>query len=414
MFNGSQGRFHPVGLECSAMHISTPPADDCDVLIVGGAPAGASAAAVCAGAGLRVRVVERAFFPRPKVCGDCLNPDVWPVLERIGAAEMVRWLPHVDLQAVEFVGWRGARVRLPLPAGRERTVKRSDLDAALLAHAARKGAAVTHGQALTEVRSAGSETVGGVSATLTDGQQIHARFLIAADGRNSVVVRTLGLPVARPTFPSSRHARIGFQTHVPRGGCPPEFTAGGLVQMRWFPGGGYGGLAPTGDGELNVSLGITPDRIPAMRAWAEAEFGLATDWPGWQTIAPLDRPALRVPVGLGGRVFVAGDAARVVEPFTGEGIYYALRSGELAGECVVRAASGEWTPARAAREYTRAHRRVYRERGRLWVNRLARAAALHPVISDAALALAGWQPGILRWLTAKVVPAPRAAVPLHP
>lgn len=376
-----------------------------DVLIVGGAPAGAAAAAVCAGAGLRVRVVERAVFPRPKVCGDCLNPDVWPVLARLGAAEAVDALPHAALRAVEFIGRRGARVCLPLPAGSERTVKRSDLDAALLAHAAGRGAEVTTGQAVTGIREDGT-SADGVSVTLSGGEAVRTRFVIAADGRNSVVARTLNLHPAAPFLRLPTAPRIGFQTHVPRGLCPPEFTAEGLVQMRWFPGGGYGGLAPTGDGELNVSLGIAPGQIPAMRAWAEAEFGLAVDWPGWQTMAPLDRAPLRRPVGLGGRVFLAGDAARVVEPFTGEGIYYALRAGELAGTCAVRAAAGEWSPARAGREYTRAHRRIYRERGRLWVNRLARAAALHPALADAALALAGWWPGTLRWLTAKVVPHP--------
>ena len=183
--------------------------------------------------------------------------------------------------------------------------------------------------------------VNGVSVTLSDGEKICARFVIAADGRNSLVARALDLHPAASLWRSSITPRIGFQTHVPREWCPPDFTAEGLVQMRWFPGGGYGGLAPTGDGELNVSLSIAPGQIPAMRAWAEAEFGLAADWPGWQTIAPLDRAPLRRPVGLGGRVFLAGDAARVVEPFTGEGIYYALRAGELAGTCAVRAATGE-------------------------------------------------------------------------
>ncbi len=389
------------------MRFPTPAAAPCDVLVVGGAPAGAAAAAVCAAAGLRVRVVERAVFPRPKVCGDCLNPDVWPVLARLGAAELVAALPHADLRRVEFLGRRGARVGFPLPAGSERTVRRADLDAALLTHAANLGAEVTAGTAVCGLRrAAGGGSAEGIVVTLTGGEEVHTGFVIAADGRNSVVVRALGLLPAPVTRPPSPAPRVGFQTHVPRDLCPPEFAAGGLVQMRWFPGGGYGGLAPTGDGELNVSLGIAPDRIPAMRAWAEAELGLPADWPGWQTIAPLDRAPLRVPVGLGGRVLVAGDAARVVEPFTGEGIYYALRAGELAGECVARAAAGEWSLARAGREYTRQHRRIYRERGRLWVNRLARAAALHPVLADAALAVAGWRPGVLRWLTAKVVPPP--------
>ena len=168
-------------------------------------------------------------------------------------------------------------MRLPLPAGSERTVKRSDLDAALLAHAAGLGAQVTSGRAVTGICADGTG-VNGVSVTLSDGEKIRARFVIAADGRNSLVARTLDLHPTASLWRFSIAPRIGFQTHVPREWCPPDFTAEGLVQMRWFSGGGYGGLAPTGDGELHVSLSIAPGQIPAMRAWAAAEFGLAADW----------------------------------------------------------------------------------------------------------------------------------------
>ncbi len=69
-------------------------------------------------AGLRVLVLERAVFPRDKVCGDCLNPDAWPVLARLGLEDAVRALPHTALRAVEFVGLRGRPIRLPLPDDR--------------------------------------------------------------------------------------------------------------------------------------------------------------------------------------------------------------------------------------------------------------------------------------------------------
>ena len=112
-----------------------------DVLIVGGGPAGAACALACRAGGLRTLVVERAVFPRDKVCGDCLNPDGWPVLARLGAEEAVRALPHVALRAVEFRGLSGASVRLPLPesARGEIAVKRSALDLLLLETAAARG-----------------------------------------------------------------------------------------------------------------------------------------------------------------------------------------------------------------------------------------------------------------------------------
>ena len=369
-----------------------------DVLIVGGGPAGAVCAAVCARAGLRTLVVERAVFPRDKVCGDCLNPDCWPVFERLGIAEAVRALPHTWLRAVEFVSLCGRTIRLPLPHDSSRgeiAVKRRDLDALLLDHAAALGADVRQGWAL----GAWETTDGGSVATVTDAigrgrapEKLAARFVVAADGRNSVTARLAGL-LPRTADGSGRNpqGRIGLQAHVP---CPPGF--GSAVRMRWFAD-GYGGLCPVGNSELNLSLAAPPRALERLKRWAQAEFSLPDDQP-WRTIAPLDRaPA---PAAAADRVYLVGDAARVVEPFTGEGIYYALRSGELAAEAIVGAVRG--MPARdAAREYTRAHTAMYR--GRLWVNRLARAAGRHPRAASWALGALRWQPGLLRYLTAKVV-----------
>ena len=90
-----------------------------------------------------------------------------------------------------------------------------------------------------------------------------------------------------------------------------------------------------------------------------------------------------------------------MEPFTGEGIYYALRTGELAAESVVAAGRGETDAPEAAARYRAAHTSVYR--GRLWVNRLARLAGRHPRAASLALGAARWQPGLLGLLTRKVV-----------
>ncbi len=382
-----------------------------DAIIVGSGPAGASCAAFGAAAGLRVLLLERARFPREKVCGDCLNPDCWPVLTRLGVDESLRELPHVRLREVEFVGARGQRVRFPLPATHgtsgEITMKRSLLDAHLLARAAGLGAEIVQEAAVTGMRREN----GGFAVDFAGARAgtVRARTVVAADGRNSLIARLAGL-LPRPspngsngTAPGGFPSRVGLQTHAPS--CPPEFAEAGLVQMRWFPGGGhaYGGIAPVSDNtELNISLVGAPGRLEDLKAWAQAEFSLPAGWPEWRTIAPLDRAPARPPASAEG-VFLVGDAARVVEPFTGEGIYYALRSGELAAAAIVRATRGGQATARAAADYGAAHRRIYRERGRLWVNRLARAAVLHPRLADWVLALAQRRPGILRLLTAKVV-----------
>ncbi len=357
-----------------------------DAIIVGGGPAGASSAAFCAAAGLRVLILERAVFPRDKVCGDCLNPDAWPTLARLGVEEAVRAFPHTALRAVEFAGLRGTPIRLPLPdhARGEIAVKRSVLDALLLQNAATQGAEVRQGQAVSQiVRTENGFSVGGITT----------RFLVAADGRNSVVARLTGLLDDRRRPVTDR---IGLQTHVP---CPADF--GPWVQMRWFAR-GYGGLCPVGSGELNISLAGPPATLDSLKNWARGEFGLAADHP-WRTIAPLDRaPAPRAAVAQGsGGVFLAGDAARVVEPFTGEGIYYALRSGELAAGAIIAAVRGKRSAEQSAAHYRETHTAMYQ--GRLWVNRLARTAGRNPRMASLVLEILRWQPSLLGLLTAKVV-----------
>src|SRR5256885_4854913 len=90
---------------------STPAGSIVDVAIVGGGPAGSTCAAFCAAAGLRTLVLEREKFPREKVCGDCINPSCWPVLERLELAEQIRNWPHGLLNAVEFITIAGNKIR---------------------------------------------------------------------------------------------------------------------------------------------------------------------------------------------------------------------------------------------------------------------------------------------------------------
>src|SRR5215468_7347576 len=115
-----------------------------DVAIVGGGPAGSSCAAFCAMAGLQPVVIERERFPREKVCGDCLNPSCWPVLERLELAQRMRDLPHSKLFSVQFIAIDGREVIVELPsdAGCEISVKRSLFDDLLLRRARELGADV--------------------------------------------------------------------------------------------------------------------------------------------------------------------------------------------------------------------------------------------------------------------------------
>ena len=352
-----------------------------DVAIIGSGPAGSSCAAFCAMAGLQLLLIDREKFPREKVCGDCLNPSCWPVLERLGLAEKVRDLPHSKLCSVAFIAIDGREVIVDLPSDGdcEISVKRSLFDNLLLRRARELGANV-HEQT----------TVTGLSRNnhwdieTNSGDLFQARILIGADGRNSTVAHLCNL------LPRPARERVALQAHIP---LPRDF--GNRIVLQFLRE-GYSGQAPVNETQLNLCLVGTPPTISKLRRWAERQFQLPADQ-GWRTITPLTRSP--VPCAHENLFFV-GDAARVVEPFTGEGIYYALRSGELAANAVAKIVRGE-NRQLALRNFTRAHSGMYR--GRLWINALARATVISPELGSFFFKLARLQPALLRFLTRKIV-----------
>ena len=352
-----------------------------DIAIVGGGPAGASCAAFCVLAGLHTVVLEREKFPREKVCGDCLNPSCWPVLERLGLKEQVLDLPHSKLDSVEFIAIDGCKAVIDLPAGDdcELSVKRSLFDDLLLNRARELGAHVREGTTITALANSVNWEI-----ETAIGESFSARMLIGADGRNSTVARLCSL------LPQPTRERVALQAHIP---LPRNFGRRVVLQ---FLREGYSGQAPVNETELNLCLVGTAPTIPKLRHWAEHNFEIAAHQ-AWRTITPLTR--LPVPCAHKNLLFI-GDAARVVEPFTGEGIYYALRSGELAGDAIARISRGKDRQS-ILREFTRACDQMYR--GRLWINRLARAAVLSPRIGSIFVHAARIDPSILKLLTAKIV-----------
>lgn len=320
-------------------------------------------------------VLERAKFPRDKVCGDCLNPDCWPVLERLGVAGGVRELPHSPFKAVEIVTANGRNFRCDLPASKsgEIGIRRRELDALLLEAACKSGAEVLQEKTVTKV-SPGWEVKAG-------GETFGAWTLVAADGRNSTVARLLGI------LPAAKKDRVALQTHMP---VPPESE--GVVRMNLFQE-GYSGAASIGRGLWNVCLVARPENLAQLKTrWSlPAEHA-------WNAIAPLTRqPCAPMHNFAASPLLLVGDAARVVEPFTGEGIYYALRSGELAGKCLVRSAHGNRCEIG---DYSRLHRELYR--GRLWTNQIARLAVLHPVFASRLTENLPGSGHLLRLLTRKI------------
>ena len=355
-----------------------------DVAIVGGGPAGSSCAAFCALAGLRTLILEREKFPREKVCGDCLNPACWPVLRRLGIVERARELPHGILDTVEFIAIGGRRIVVDLPSGEESeiAVKRSLFDALLLRRVGEVGAHIYEQTTVSALSKHANND--GWRIETAGGKIFAAKTLVGADGRNSTVARLCNL------LPRPSRERVALQAHIP---LPADF--GNRVVLQFLPE-GYSGQAPVNREELNLCLVSKPSNMPPLRRWAEKQFSLQRDHQ-WRTITPLTRATL---TPAGERLFLVGDAARVVEPFTGEGIYYALRSGELAAQALVKIIHGN-DAGDPASEYAEAHGAMYR--GRLWVNQLSRAAVLAPRFASLFVHLARVQPSILRLLTAKIV-----------
>jgi flavin-dependent dehydrogenase len=352
-----------------------------DVAIVGGGPAGSSCAAFCALAGLRTLLFEREKFPREKVCGDCLNPSCWSVLDRLGLAQRVRDLQHVKLSRVEFIAIDGQKLIVDLPGGDdcEISVKRSLFDDLLLRRAGALGADVREQTTVSGLSKNGDWKIETVS-----GETFQTRMLIGADGRNSTVARLCNL------LPRTARERVALQAHVP---LPRDF--GRRVVLQFLPE-GYSGQAPVNETELNVCLVGRPPTIFQLHHWAKHQFQLTADQ-RWRTITPLTRSS--VP-SAHRNLFFIGDVARVVEPFTGEGIYYALRSGELVATAIAEIFRGDNRQS-TVRNLARAYGDMYR--GRLWINRLARAAVMRPHLGSSFVHAGRLCPPIMKLLIANIV-----------
>jgi geranylgeranyl reductase family protein len=286
-----------------------------DVLVVGGGPAGAAcaAAALRAAPGSRVLVVDRADFPRDKVCGDGVAPEALDVLAGLGldTGALVDGFPEVP--RLRLTAPRGTTVERAMhrPA---RTVPRAVLDGRLLDQARAAGAGFTR------------HTVRRVTAHAThvdvDGR-FTAGVVVGADGAESAVRRSLGLPGNAPD-----RLAVALRGYAPE--LPGQAGVQVLVTtaLRWPA---YAWSFPIGDGRANVGYG---ELVSSRVTRAGLREGLQRLLPG---VAPEGLRAHRLPLSTGrprtpdGRVLLAGDARSLINPLTGEGIFYAVLSGALAG-----------------------------------------------------------------------------------
>lgn len=350
-----------------------------EVVVVGAGPAGSATAARLAAAGHDVLLLDRARFPRPKPCGDCVNPAGIEELNALGVLDAVRGEPHALIPGWRVVPWRGGAFRGAYPPDRPgMAIARTRLDAVLVEHARAAGAEVCTGERVSDLVR-GEAGIGGV--VLGSGRQrreIRCRLVVGADGLRSVVVRRLGMLRRAP-----RLRKLALTSHVRGIGGAEE--GGELHVTSW----GTVGIAPIGAGRCNVTL-VMPDREARKIAGArEAYFDrvlathprlrgarregevLATgpfDWP--TRCAVTDGAAL------------VGDAAGYYDPFTGQGIYRALRGAALLAEAASAALRRGSVPAAALRPYEQARRSAFDPGTRL--QRLIEVFLAHPALLRAA------------------------------
>ncbi len=368
-----------------------------DVLVVGGGPAGASLAFALARNGVRVRVVDRAHFPRPKPCAEYLSPEASRILAEMGALEIIENTGAAALAGIHVRAPNGAVIKGDFIAGhgfrgfRDRglSVRRETLDAILLDRARAAGAAVDEGVRITDVARGNSGRVIGAQ-TLVKGErgEIRAPIVIGADGLRSVIAKRLGLAQTQ-RWPR----RLALVTHYARVGGVGEH---GEMHVERD---GYVGIADVGNGLTTVALvvpasrsgAISRDRAAFLHQWLMSKRHLAPRFAVAERTTPVVATgpfASHTRRAWAPGAALVGDAADFFDPFTGEGIYSALRGGEMLASAVqdALASSSERSVDEAFAAYDHERKREFRGK---WIVERAIGAVVGaaPLINRAAKSL---------------------------
>lgn len=332
-----------------------------DAVVVGAGPAGAATAILLAEQGLGVVLLDRARFPRDKVCGEYLSPEGSRILDRLGVLGTVEARGARPLRGMRIHAPDGTLLVADYPTGgpwrgyraHALAVRRRVLDATLVERAREVGVSVREGvrvvDLLCEDRGIVGVVVEPVGARAGTGERLPARLVVAADGRASVVVQRLGL-----RRPHRWLRRLALVADVEGASGDPE--RGEIIVVPPA----YAILNPIAAGLANVSLVIPVEEGRRRKADFAGYFDATTrSLPGLgerlrharrmgpvRAVGPL---AYHVTPPRDDGVVLVGDAAGFLDPFTGEGLYAALRSAEVAANVVVQAVRAGDVSARALR-----------------------------------------------------------------
>lgn len=312
-----------------------------DVIVVGAGPGGSAAAfgALRARHSARVLILDRAPLGRDKVCGDAVGPDAVAELTDLGLTDILR--PNERVFRFRLVA-AGADMAGPAPMPGY-IVPRAELDYRLMMAAGAAGA--IHRQ--HTVRAI-HQHPGGV---IVDGRYT-APVLIGADGANSTARRAVG---QRPN--RGRHMAVAVRGYAP---APDGFDE---LYLRWDPvpgeGLGYAWAFPTAHGTVNLGYGTAApviSRAQLVNRAAEMLPGFAVE--SIRMAGHLLPLSTHMPRPAVGRVLLVGDAASLVNPLTGEGIFYALASGALAGRAAMAVDAGRSYSGALRARFGRQHRQL--------------------------------------------------------
>jgi flavin-dependent dehydrogenase len=395
---------------------------DVDILVAGAGPAGSAFAAFLAQTGLSVTVVDRTGFPRDKACSEYMSPETVRVLSRLGVVEALERAGAAAPRGTAVTAARGARLhgvferagRPPFrPTGL--AVSRRVLDNELVVAARRLGAQVLERTTVEELLYDEGAVAGAlVRDALGHRRGIRARLTVGADGLRSVVARRIGH--RSHGFPR----RVAFVAHM-----AGVRDTGAYAELH-VRSAGYVGINPIGQDLTNVALVVPAHSAGPARGRVKQFFSeMLTEFPpvaGRLADAEIVRPILTTGpfAAWSGRVIapgaaLVGDAADFFDPFTGEGIYSALRGAELLAETAIDALNipGQLTVDRLT-PYRRSRRRVFG--GKWLVERMIGYGMTFPALFDRAVARLGRRGRMAHTLigvTGDFVPAREVLNPIY-
>ena len=362
---------------------------DFDAVVIGAGPAGTLAARGIARSGRSVLIVDRSSFPRHKVCGCCLNRDALATLASAGLEKLVPSLGGVALREV-VLSCANRCVRLALPGGC--SLSRYALDAALVEAAEAAGVEFWPGTAAKVIVA---ETDGHLpQVKIGRDRVITTRSIVVADGLGGTSLRDVAGFTPR-VVPASRYGLGG----VAAASTSSDAIRPGVISMA-IGRQGYLGAVRLEDGSIDFAAAVNPLALkssPSLGGVARqiaSEAGMADRFPlgaveHWQLTPTLTRRRGRV---ASPHIFVAGDAVGYVEPFTGEGMAWALASGHAVASFVGLAIEGH--PAEAAAGWTAAHKRMINRRQ--WSCKLTAGLLRRPRLTRAAIHVLGLTPQLAR------------------